>query len=163
MRAPYARQSCTKRMLRMEKRMLTASRDTAQAMSQENVEVIRRMFERARARDVQGMIELVSDDVACQPGDDQPEAEGFRGSRALADYFRGWLETFETYEIEVGEYLDCGEYVVAVGRVTGHGRSSGAVVSADDAWLYRLRDGKVVEYRECGTKARALEAAGVTE
>jgi ketosteroid isomerase-like protein len=132
-------------------------------VSQENVEIIRRMFERANARDVAGIIDLVSDDIACFPAQDQPEAEVFHGSEAFADYFRGWFDAFERYEIEVSEYADLGERVVAVGRITAHGRGSGARVTADDAWHYRLRDGKVVEYRECGSKARALEAAGPRE
>jgi ketosteroid isomerase-like protein len=128
-------------------------------MSQENVEIIRRFLERVTARDVPGVIELVSDDISCFPARDELEAEAFRGSEALAEYLRDWFDVFEHYEVEVSEYVNLGEHVVAVGRVTAHGSGSGARVAADDAWLYRLRDGKVVEYRECGSKTRALEAA----
>jgi ketosteroid isomerase-like protein len=132
-------------------------------MSEENVEVIRSMCERLNARDVPGIIELVSEDIVSFPGEHQPEAEGLRGSEALAAYLGGWFEAFDSYEIHVSEYIDLGESVVAVGGVKGHGHRSGAMVALEDAWMFRLRDGKVVEYRECGTKARALEAAGLSE
>ena len=132
-------------------------------MSQENVDVIRRMCELANARDVPGVVELTSDDIVTFPADHQPEVEGLRGSEAFAAYWRGWFDAFDSYEIRVSEYIDLGEYVVAVGGVRGHGRRSGAMVSLEDAWMFRLRDGKVTDYRECGTKARALEAAGLQE
>jgi ketosteroid isomerase-like protein len=141
----------------------TAGGDTPWAMSQENVEIVRRMCERLNARDVPGATELASADIASFPAEHQPEAEGLRGSEAFADYFQGWFDAFDGYEIRVSEYIDLGQYVVAVGGVSGHGRRSGAVVALDDAWMFRLRDGKVVEYRECGTKAQALEAAGLSE
>jgi uncharacterized protein len=132
-------------------------------MSGENVEVVRRICGRLNARDVPGAIELVSDDIVSFPAEHQPEPGALRGSEALADYFRGWLDAYDAYEIQVSEYIDLGEHVVAVGGVSGHGRRSGALVSLDDAWMFRLRDGKIVEYRECGTKERALEVAGLSE
>ena len=132
-------------------------------MSQENVDVIRRMCEGLNARDLADVTELVAADVSSFPAEHQPEAEGLHGAEAFAAYFRGWFDAFDSYEIRVSEYIDLGEYVVAVGGVRGHGRHSGATVSLEDAWVFRLRDGKVVEYRECGTKARALEAAGLSE
>ncbi|MEK6327500.1 MAG: nuclear transport factor 2 family protein [Actinomycetota bacterium] len=132
-------------------------------MSQENVQIVRGMIELANARDVEGITALMSPDVECFPAADQPESEGFRGREAFAEYVEGWLQAFDQYTIEVTEFIDFPECVVAVGRVAARGRGSGAAVSDDDAWLYRFRDGEVVEYRECGTKARALEAAGLKE
>jgi ketosteroid isomerase-like protein len=132
-------------------------------MSQENVEIVRRMVEFANLRDVEGITALMSPDIECFPAAEQPEAEGFCGREAFTEYVNEWLLAFDEYEMVVSEYLDLGEYVVAVGRVTGHGRESGATVSDAEAWLYRFRDGMAVEYRECGTKAKALEAAGLSE
>jgi ketosteroid isomerase-like protein len=63
----------------------------------------------------------------------------------------------------VDEFIDLDDYVVVVGRVRGQGRTSGVEVGDDEAWLWRFRDGHAVEYRKCGTKQRALEAAGLSE
>jgi ketosteroid isomerase-like protein len=132
-------------------------------MSQENVEIMRRVIERWNRGDLEGVLALFSADVECFPAAGQPESQSFRGRDGFAEYAKGWLDAFDTYALEASEYLDLGEYVVVLGRVVGRGRQSGAEVSADDAWLYRLRDGQVIEYRECGTKAKALEAAGLWE
>jgi uncharacterized protein len=130
-------------------------------MSQENVEAARRMSELANRGDVDGIAALMSPYVECFPADDQVDSEPFRGREAFAEYARGWLEVFDRYAIEPSEYLDLGEYVVVVGRVVARGRGSGAETADEDAWLYRFRDGRAIEYRECETKERALEAAGL--
>ena len=81
----------------------------------------------------------------------------------MAEYAGGWLDAFDPYVLEASEYLDLGECVVVLGRVVGSPRETGVTVADDEAWLYRFSGGEVIEYRECGTKANALEAAGLTE
>jgi uncharacterized protein len=130
-------------------------------MSQENVEIAKRMIELANRGEVDGITALMSPDIECVPAQDQPDSRPFTGREAFTDYAKEWLEVFDRYAIEPSEYLDLGEYVVVVGRVVARGRGSGAETSDEDAWLYRFRDGRAIEYRECGSKAKALEAAGL--
>jgi uncharacterized protein len=128
-------------------------------MSQENVEIVRRMIELANRGDVAGIAALMAPDIECFPAEDQVDSKPFRGREAFAEYAAEWLEVFDQYTIMASEVLDLGEYVIVVGRVVARGRGSGAETADEDAWLYRLRDGKAIEYRECRTKAAALEAA----
>ena len=128
-------------------------------MSEENIEIARRMIELANRGDADGVAAHLSPDVVSYPAEDQPESTPLRGRDAWAEYARGWLEVFDRYVIEPSEYLDLGDCVVIVGRVTARGRGSGAETAENDAWLYRFREGLVVEHRECGTRERALEAA----
>jgi ketosteroid isomerase-like protein len=127
-------------------------------MSQENVETMRRVVEWWNA-DLDSVLAVLSPGIVCFPAVGQPEAESFRGRGAFAEYAKGWLAAFETYVMEADEFLDLGDCVVVVGRVVGRGRESGAEVSAADAWLYRFRDGEIIEYRECGSRPDALAAA----
>jgi ketosteroid isomerase-like protein len=129
-------------------------------MSQENVEVVRRMIALFNCGDAEGIGRLLDPEVECFPTSHQPDSPPFRGRNAFLEYMSDWLEVFDLYFIEEGEYLDLGEYVILVGRVVARGRGSGVETTGTDAWVYRLRDGKTVEYRECGTKAAALEAVG---
>jgi ketosteroid isomerase-like protein len=132
-------------------------------MSQENVEILWRMVEIWNLGDVEGVGALMAPDVECFPAERELTPRSFRGREAFVAYATEWLADFDEYVLVASEYLDVSECVIVVGRVIGRGRGSGAEVSADDAWLYRFRDGMVVEYRECGTREEALEAAGPRE
>jgi ketosteroid isomerase-like protein len=132
-------------------------------MSQENVEIARRMMQCVNSEDDEGLAALMSSDVECFPSRDQPEPS-FRGREAFLRYALSWTEAFDYYAVEGCEYTDLGEYVLVVGRTVARGRGSGAVTSTEgDAWLLRFRDGSAVEYREYATKAEALEAVGLSE
>ncbi len=81
----------------------------------------------------------------------------------MEGYLQGNLDVFAEFAVEAREYIDLGEFVIVIGGVRGRGRISGAPVSGDEVWLWRFRHGKAVENWECGTKAAALEAAGLSE
>jgi len=121
------------------------------------------MIDLANRRDVEAFAQLLAPDIECFPAPDQPDSEPFRGRDAFVEYAKDWLEVFDQYVIEPSEYLDRGDHVVLIGRVVARGRDSGAETAEADAWLYRFRQGKAIEYRECGTKERALEAVGLRE
>jgi ketosteroid isomerase-like protein len=129
-------------------------------MSEENVEIMREWIALNNARDAQGIVELLAPDFVSIPAENEPEAAVLQGPGAFGRRQADAFETFEKYEIEVSEYIDLGEYVVVVGHIEARGSASHAEVSADEVWLCRFRDGKVVEARECSTIERALEAAG---
>jgi ketosteroid isomerase-like protein len=132
-------------------------------MSQENVEIARRWMELNNSRDVEAVLDLMAPDIECFPAEDQPDSPSFRGPEAFAKYVGAWLEVFDEYEIEPREFIDAGDYVVVVGHIRGRAQGTGIEVSDDEAWLLRFRDGKAIEYRECRTKQKALEAAGLSE
>jgi ketosteroid isomerase-like protein len=132
-------------------------------MSQQNVETVRRIVDLANHGDVEGIMALMAPDIECVPAADQPESKPFRGRDAFAKYAHGWLEVFDHYVIEPREYLDLGEYVVVIGRVVARGRGSGVETSDEDAWVWRFQNGQAIEYQECGTKERALQAVGDAE
>jgi ketosteroid isomerase-like protein len=100
--------------------------------------------------------------IVFHPGEGEPEGGPMRGSRNWGDYFLSNLEVFPEYEVEASEYIDLGEFVIVVGHVRGRGRASGIEVHSDEVWLWRFRDGRAVEYRECGTNEKALDAAGLS-
>jgi ketosteroid isomerase-like protein len=133
-------------------------------MSQQNVELARRMIECVNQADDEGLAALMSPDVQCFPVENQPDGTPFRGREAFLRYARDWTEAFDHYAVESCEYLDLGEYVLVVGRTVARGRGSGVVTSTEgDAWLLRFREGSAVEYREYETKQEALEAVGLSE
>jgi ketosteroid isomerase-like protein len=133
-------------------------------MSQENVEVVRRWIALSNAGDVETILkDIIDPNIECFPAEGEPEAEAFRGREAYGKRAYDAREAFDKHAIDAQEYIDLGAYVAVIARIHARGRISQADVSGDEVWLMRFKDGRCVEYRECGTKERALEAAGLSE
>ena len=134
-------------------------------MSQENIDIHRRLQERIDAGDTEGQLNLIHPDIELV-GDDFETFQGREGWRELAARDH---ELVEEWRFEVEEHIDAGEYLVVVGRLRGTARSSGVRLEDLDAieppavYLWRFRDGLAIEFRACRTKAEALEAAGLRE
>jgi ketosteroid isomerase-like protein len=109
------------------------------------------------------MLELMSPEIVGFPAADQPESEILRGPTEFGSDLHAWHEAWGERTVEAREFIDRGDYVIVMLRLVAQGRASGIRVNADDAHLWPFRDGKAVEYRECGTREKALEAAGLRE
>ena len=128
-------------------------------MSQDNVDLAREWIAAADAGDLSSILDLLDPDVECFPAEGDPEAAPFRGRDAFASSARASREAWSERAIEAVEYVDLGEYVAVVARISAVGKVSRVPVSGEEVWLVRFRDGKCVEYWECGSKERALELA----
>jgi len=68
-------------------------------VSQENVEIVRRVYEAFNARDVKAVLELVRPDVERRPalfGGGIVESAVYRGHEGIADFLKVQEETCET-------------------------------------------------------------------
>ncbi len=132
-------------------------------MSQENVDVVIGVFENTSARHFSAVMDAYADDVVLAlQGDLAIDAEGdVVGKKAVGDWFGNWFRTFDSdYRFEIDETRDLGERVFIVATHHGRGRASGVPVTQQMAWIYTLRDGKVVRCDAFSDRALALEAAG---
>ncbi len=137
-------------------------------MSEENVEIVARMFEAFRARDWAAALESV-DPEEIEMDVTRAPLEGlsglYRGREGLAEFWGQWLEAWGDQEIEDPELIDGGDEVIL--WVTKHkfqGRGSGITVDFPPyAWLVTLRDGRIVRGTIYMDRGEALEAAGLTE
>jgi ketosteroid isomerase-like protein len=132
--------------------------DTAQWMSQDNVEIVRRVYE-AWARDelpgpaglFDAQIEYVNPPDAVEPG----TRHGLVAfTQAVRDSFEGWGDR----QIEPERFISAGERVAVVVRYRAHWRTSGVDVAAHESALWTVRDGKVVRYEWFHGPNDALEA-----
>ena len=139
-------------------------------MSQENVEVVRRIYEVVLPR-IQ--TDLPSDDllalafhpdVELQQLADLPGTAGiFRGYEGLRQSSREVLESLDDVQFEPLEHAASGDKVAFVVRATGTGRGSGAPVEARFGHLFELKDERVTRWVVYANPEQALEAAGLRE
>jgi ketosteroid isomerase-like protein len=135
-------------------------------MSQENVELARRLNEAGKRGDVEAALKFVADDVvAVEFGDRLDSPNVFHGRKALIDYYAQFAEMLEGFVREVDEFVDAGDWTISVGRWVGKGQSSGVPVEAPRATnAVRWREGKIVEFlMNLESKEAALEAVRMRE
>jgi ketosteroid isomerase-like protein len=133
-------------------------------MSNENVEVVRRLFDAQARNDVDTIRELYDpsiqwDDVSGLWGDWGAR----RGRDGIRDAFASWFEAFEDVTFTAEDFLDAGEHVVVVTRIRGRGRGSGLVVDQSITLLWTLSGGRVTRVGGYRERSEALQAAGLSE
>jgi ketosteroid isomerase-like protein len=126
----------------------------------DHVEVVREQFAATNGRDFERAMGLYADDVTLiARGGLNPGT--FEGKEAVGRWFGDWLGTFEPgYRFEIEEARDLGDGAIyLLASHGGRGRASGAEVRGETAYLYRVRDGRIVRVELFFTPAEALEAA----
>ena len=134
-------------------------------MSQENVDVVLEQFAATNERDFGRAMSLYAEDVDLVV-DREAFLEGgtFEGREAVGRWFGNWFATFEPgYHFDIEEARDLGDLVLLVAFHRGRGRTSGAEVRGQTAYLYEVRDGKVAHVEMHATREAALQAAGARD
>jgi ketosteroid isomerase-like protein len=136
-------------------------------MSQENVEIVRRAFEAWNAQSLEAVFADFHPELVYHPRADEPDPSPHVGRDAYERLAYGFVDSFSEVTFEVLELIDAGDHVIAstVLHAVLHGQesASGAGVTDTYVFVYKLRDGLVVEVWEYRTKEEALEAVGLSE
>jgi ketosteroid isomerase-like protein len=134
-------------------------------MSEENVEVVRRLNDLWKSRDLAQIPELCDPEIVIDTSRNVFNPDAYRGYDGVQRLVEGTDEMWDSFEVELLEVIDAGDDTVfAASRISGVGRGSGVEVEMDLFQVVTLRDGKVVSaiggYRD---RAEALEDAGLSE
>jgi ketosteroid isomerase-like protein len=142
-----------------------AERDTAVAMSEENVEVVEAAFKAWAEDGLDALAGSWSEDIDWRAMEGAPDDHGpIHGKDAMRAYVQDWLDMFDDFKTEPVEIIDAGEdKVVAVLRASGRAKLSGIETDLTYAAVCAIRDGKISRGREYATREEALEAAGLSE
>ena len=137
-------------------------------MSQENVEITRRSFQRWQdgggtldAIPVEIYAEDVEWDLSAYPLVDVPSRG--KGREHLFDTFARYFAGWKNYQPEVTEFIDAGENVIAVLHEKAGIADSDVVLERDVFQVWTLHDGLVTKWRVFETRERALEAVELSE
>ncbi len=135
-------------------------------MSQENVEVVRGVYDAFARRDSAAALAAYALDIEFDfrhggLGLDSPSL--YQGHDGVRTAFRNWLAPFRDFEFQPGETKDYGDQVLVTVKEHGVGRASGVTVDRNHYALWTLRGGKIVSLRVYLDHAEALKAVGVEE
>jgi ketosteroid isomerase-like protein len=126
-------------------------------MSQENLEMVRRYEEAWNRDDFDAWIEIY--DLGVEWAVLMEVYRGHAGARQTWESFKADMQLTIRYD----DVRDLGESVLALREIETTGQTTGLNFTTEIAQLFTFRDGKVVNVRDFGSHAEALEAAGLRE
>jgi ketosteroid isomerase-like protein len=128
-----------------------------------NLELIRELYERYTMGDgPEGLLDSLADDVVWQsigPSDRLRFARSWQGREGVRAYFEALSEDWEMISYKVNELIGQGDRVVVLADVCFCHRQTGKLAATPKADVFRLHDGKIVEFCEYYDSAAAAEAA----
>jgi ketosteroid isomerase-like protein len=141
--------------------------NTAGAMSQENVEVVRQHMEAWQRDDFDSWLATMDPTVEWHAAVERL-VEGtesvYRGHEGMPGLWRSWRSEVEDFEIEAQELRDVGdERVVLLGRIRWRGLASGIATESPIGMVITVRGAKIIRSMDYLSHEEALEAAGLSE
>lgn len=128
-------------------------------MSPENLRSLRRLYDRWAAGDMSEASLFDPYVVAVFP---DPGPVPLYGKKALSDYMRSFLQSWEEVRFEASEYQQLGDSFVVRVRRSGTGRSSGMPVEDHAFHVWTFRGERVIRVEVFGNETAALDAVGLS-
>ena len=129
-------------------------------MSQENVDLIRRGYEHYTAT---GEL-LVGPDLVWDVSNlGWPDQQIYTGREGANQFNAEWSDAWDDWELEVEDYVDAGERVVAIINQRGRSKATGIPLDMRLAQVWTLRDGRGIRMQMYASVDEALEAVGLSE
>lgn len=120
-------------------------------MSQENVAVIRSIYDGFAAGDIAAVLGAMSPDIVWHEAENFPYADGnpYVGPLAVAEgVFARCAGEWDGFTVAIDEILDAGDAVVALGRYLGSFKATGKPMKAQIAHVWRVADGKAAAFQQ---------------
>jgi ketosteroid isomerase-like protein len=132
-------------------------------MPPEDVEVAAQAIDAFNGGNVGAFAALTTPDFEWSPSMVAIEGTIFRGREGIERYFQSLNSAWEKFHIHRGRFREGEDLVVMLGRLEGHGKSSGVPVDASLGMVFDFRDGAISRIRGYLDHSEALREAGVPE
>jgi len=130
-------------------------------MSEENLDLIRAGFAAHNRGDLDALMQVYDPDVVFET----LLLGTHHGNEAIRLIYEENQKTLSGYDVEPVELIETGDQVVAVAQVTGVGPSSQIAMDDSDrfAFLFTIKNGRVVREQAFRNREEAIEAAGLRD
>ena len=130
-------------------------------MSQENVEIAKDFYDAYNARNSEALDRLLHPEAEITTLSARGGLGGDWSRGSTRQYFEQLDEAWTGLRIEIEEYREVGERVVALGVARGAGTSSHVELASDFAAVLLVRDSQIVLVDSYSNWEDALKAAAV--
>ena len=132
----------------------------------DNVEVLKRAYVEwadKKGQNVDCWMSIIADDARLSSLADGVSGVSFTRSRSgkseVLEYLKGLNADWEMLFYRVDEYIAQGDRVVALGSTSWRNKQTGKVVLTPKADIWRMRNGKIVQFSEFYDTAKLIAAA----
>jgi ketosteroid isomerase-like protein len=132
-------------------------------MSQENVEIVRKLHAAINAADADAVLALLDPEIVWVQNPNAPDPRTFHGHDGMREFREMVADAFEDVHLEGDRFIDADDRVVSLGYMRARGVGSGVEVREARGWVWTLRDARVVRHETYDNHAAALQAAGLQE
>jgi len=130
-------------------------------MSQENVEIVRSVYDSWAKGNFRAGRELLDPNITTVWAGDFPAAGIYHGPDEHAAAMREWLSAWTDVKLDAERFVDAGDSVVVPFVVGARGLESGALVERRWAHVWTVQNGRVVRFEVHLDVDAALKAAGL--
>jgi ketosteroid isomerase-like protein len=133
-------------------------------MSQENVEVVRRMYNAFHGGDIDEALSHFDPNVLVDASKARPDdVVSGTGHERLIQIVTSWVTAWDEWREEIEELRDLGSSVLVLSVQRGQGKGSGVEVEARWAVVYELDGGVITSMRIYPHSEEGLKAAGLRD
>ncbi len=133
-------------------------------MSQENVELVQKVFDAYSRGDLPAMLDRMAPAFEFHPSGQFMDTQAiYRGHEGWTEFWHTFRAAWDSITISVERIEDLGEQILVLGTFHGKGHESGVEVTRDSAWLQTLRGDLIAQTQTFTSWDEALEAAGLSE
>lgn len=132
-------------------------------MSQENVALVRAIYDAFAAGDIAGVLGAMSPDIVWNEAENFPYADRnpYRGPEAvLHGVFARIGAEWDGFEVVAEELIDGGDTVVALGRYRGACKATGRAIDAQLAHVWRVEGGRAAAFQQYADTLQVARATG---
>src|SRR5438477_11601257 len=133
-------------------------------MSQEDVEVVREIFEAFNSEDIDLILSFTHSDFDVEvPPDLSAEPDTYRGQDGMRRYWDSFRDAMEEIRFQPERFWDAGEAVVVARHISAKGRRTAIPVEQRLAGVWTICDRRAIRVRVYASLSEALQAVGLTE
>ena len=131
-------------------------------MSQENVEIVRPIYEALNGRNWDTVFRDMHPDFQ-MTNERGPDAGTHRRREAVQRLIEDRIAAFDNLVVEPEEFLENGDQVVALVTRRGRTQGGGVDIVVRNGHLWTVRDGRILSMKSFPDQAEAVQAAGLSE
>ena len=137
--------------------------ERGQATPQKNIELVQAAFDAYFRGDESAMLDHAAPDVVVTQFPDQPDVQDYHGHEGLLQVMAEWTGIWDDWSVEILRTREIGDSVLVAARQRGRGKSSGAHVEGEVAFVFTVRRDKIARWQMFHSEQQALEAIGLEQ